>query len=93
MVELANDLDNETAAGEMSPSEREALARCFEVLCLHAAALSFDSVDADDLVHNNEHWLIIRYVAIETLAALGSSVDEWERNNVPSSLSPESPRR
>ena len=88
LVELANDLDGEVASGDLSSAERDALARCFETLCLHAAALAFDAVDADELVHKNEHWLIVRYVAIETLAVLGSSVAEWERNNVPGSVPP-----
>jgi hypothetical protein len=91
VVELGDQLDHPTA-GDLSADERHTIEHCFEVLCLHATALSFeDIIDMDELVHKNEHWLIIRYMATDTLVALGSSVQEWERNNIPGSVPPIGP--
>src|SRR5258708_16169844 len=82
LLELSDDLDSEVAMRGFSTEERYALSRCFEVLRVHAAAMSFDAVDAGELISISEHWLAIRSMAAETLLAMGSSTSEWERTNL-----------
>ncbi len=85
LLKLELVLTTQSVGPPLDAQERAALARCHELLHSYVDAIGFDAIDAEELIHQNEDWQAIRDLAAETLGALGASLSDWERVNLPAS--------